>query len=95
MESIDGKDEKRMNEHPDNILDFLYWNAPFGFPSDDIVIGTEFEAGCHEDWGFVVYRIHWIEKDVYRLERIASGRLEKCLTEAREQLSKPKTQEET
>ena len=64
----------------DLVTDFLYWKKGIGgMPDDNIIIRTDFECCCNEDWGFIVERLEFVKLDddktpLYKKTIIAGGR---------------------
>lgn len=75
--------QQKVEAESRSVSDFLYWKPPKGgFPDSNIFIGVEFEACCHEDWGFVVK-----QKVGDRMVTVGAGRnLGECLTRARQRI---------
>lgn len=72
----------------DHASDFLYSNPELGgMPDQQYCIGIEFEVGgAYEDWGFVVYRKVYKDKQKH-LEPLATGRnLESAIYSARKKI---------
>lgn len=73
--------EKQRN---DTIYDFLYGNAPFGFPSNFKVYCSFEVGGAYEDWGWIVER----DGETYACDRSLSECLKKARAKASKELGK-------
>lgn len=74
----------------DLATDFLYWRKGIGgMPDSNIIIRTEFECNCYEDWGFVVEKLEFVKLDtdktpLYKKTILGGGRtLEKAIEDAK------------